>query len=211
MKVTALEQATYERAHAEGDRAKLLEAARRFLLQKVGLAPEQPYAPPSAGYFCSKEGIEPDLDFLPAADLERIAEDLIDEYAELEHLADAKIVFLWKREGGKHLDQPKLGCCTKASGMVKHFAQADWVIWLAADHLMWAYFTRRQVEAALYHELLHAGEKTDEKGETRPSVEGHDAEMFCKEIERYGLWRQDLQLASRAFAGAQLPLFEREA
>ena len=169
---------------------------------KVDMDPDKPYGAPIAG-----------VDFLPAPDLERIADHLIDECKELEHLVDlrdeGKLAYLWKQKGGSAGGKAKLGTCTKASGLVGHYSQAIWVIWLAADWCNIFPLTRRQVEAALYHELLHAGQKEDDNGIAIPKVEPHDCEMFGAEVRRYGLWKEDLKLIARAFE-TQLPLFERE-
>ncbi len=166
---------------------------------KVDMDPDRLYGAPAVG------GVE----YLPAPDLTHIAERLIDECSELEHLRelndDGKLAFLWKQKGGTATGKAKLGACTKASGLVAHYSNAVWVIWLAADWCNRYNLTRRQVEAALYHELLHAGEKEDENGIVSPKVEPHDCEMFVREVERYGFWREDLQLARRAFE--QLSMF----
>ncbi len=54
---------------------------------------------------------EDELDFLPAPDVEVIAARLIRDCEELAHLANDRISYLWKREGGKTDGQPTLGKC----------------------------------------------------------------------------------------------------
>ena len=118
------------------------------------------------------------------------------------HLRDREVVYLWKASGGKANGKLVLGKCQKATGLVAHFSKADWVVWLAADHGRDLGLTRWQVEAGLYHELLHAG--ADEVG--TPTLYPHDAEMFRAEIEQYGLWKSDLRFVADSFQGV-LPMF----
>jgi len=117
------------------------------------------------------------------------------------------VIFLWKREGGAEHDRARLGQCQKAGGLLKYFALVPWVIWVAADHCETHQLTRHQIEALVFHELLHAGEAEDKEGNKKAKVIGHDAEMFASEITRYGLWKTDLRMVARAFE--QVPMFEQ--
>ena len=119
------------------------------------------------------------------------------------HLRDREVVYLWKASGGKANGKLVLGKCQKAAGLVAHFSKADWVVWLSADHGRDLGLTRWQVEAALYHELLHAGQNEQTM---EPAVYPHDAEMFRAEIEQYGLWKSDLRFVADCFQGV-LPMF----
>jgi len=166
------------------------------------------YNAPSGGFFRDPEDQDAELDFLPAPDLERIGSDLIGAYDELEHLARYRIVYLWKAKGGKSQGKEKLGFCQKASGLAGYLSEATWIVWLAADNVNAYQMTRRQVEALTYHELSHAGEELTDEGETKAMVNAHDWEGFNHEIERYGLWQDDLKLAEKAFR--QLPLFDAD-
>jgi len=196
-------RAWLDAGHGSDRQRGILETVRFFLRDNPGRAPGDPYPAPSGMQFLF-EGEK--LDYLPAPDLEAIADGLIGELGDFEHLRDKRVLYLWKREGGKRHGQPVLGKCAKPSGFAKHYTAAAWIIWIASDWVNFFHLTRHQVEAALYHELLHAGEEIDADGNKTPVVFGHDAEMFAAEVRRYGLWKEDLRLVSDAFK--QLPLFD---
>lgn len=146
------------------------------------------------------------VDFIDAPDIEAIATSLIGAYAEFEHLVDTNIGYAWKRKGGESVGKAVFGKCVKTSGLVRHFSEQTFVVWLAADHCReWA-FTNRQLEALIYHELSHAGEETDKNGDTKAVLVAHDVEAFGREIERYGLWTEDLKQIKPFFDAAQLNL-----
>lgn len=144
-------------------------------------------------------------DFLPALDLEHVAAMLIERHeAKFNHTRDLKIVFLWKRSGGLVKGKAKLGECQKPSGLLRFLSdKADFVIWLAADHL--AGFEPEQVEAALFHEMCHVGVDEDDE----PQLWPHDVEMFADEVQVYGLWKADLVSAATQLRQAKLPGFRK--
>ena len=108
--------------------------------------------------------------------------------------------WIWKATGGKKGGQSTLGKCVVASGLVEFFGGCDWIIWLGADNCRLAEFGDYQIEALLYHELLHC--ELAEKGDTEiPAVRGHDFEGFGREIERYGFWRDSMERAKQAVQG----------
>lgn len=139
--------------------------------------------------------------FIEQAELSQLGRDLIFRHPELAFLAEWKVTFLWKAEGGDSKGRATLGKCTVPKSLLKHFSKADWVIWLAADHCGRAEFTDRQVEALLYHELLHCrlgGQFGD-----MPATRGHDAEIFYGEVRRYGLWEDGLESLHAVLAAAK--------
>lgn len=160
------------------------------------------WEPPAGMDPDDEDDLWPKLDFLPADDVRRLAERLIEQNESFRHLRDMRLEYRWKREGGKSKGKATLGKCIKATGLLRHFTQFDFVIWLAADHARDAFMTYRQVEALVFHELCHAGR--DEQG--RPSVEAHDFEGFGKELQVYGAWTSDLRIAERAFQQLRLDL-----
>jgi hypothetical protein len=194
----------------EPTRAQRLSDSMRLVMHdRYELDPQEVYRPPMDKRFSLPGGEE--LDYLPAPDLQRIAGYLIGECSELEHLTRQSVIYLWKRKGGTYQGQGVMGKCVKMSGLGKYFSEAIWVVWLAADHLVDLEITRRQVEALLHHELLHAGEsEPDDDGTTKPVVEGHDFDGFGLNVQRFGTWFAPLQLAAKAFVegGKQLALFE---
>ena len=171
----------------------------------TGDNPPELYPVPETARFKSRPDLaDPDLDFIPAPDVERIAAALIAADAgRFWHLTGAfplRVAYRWKREGGADGGRATLGKCVKAAPLVKHFGEIDFVIWLAADHLLVSGFTRYQVEALVFHELLHTARVSG-----KPKTVPHDAELFVAEVERYGLWKTDLDHVGRAVRQLQLP------
>ncbi len=148
-----------------------------------------------------------DSDFLASDALQEIGDELIERYPELEHLRGVRIGYCWKRAGGETNGKATLGKCTKPSGLLLFYAHLDFVIWCAADHCRDWSFTNRQLEALLYHELSHAGIDIDKQGLPKYVVRPHDVEMFTGELDRYGLWRDDLVRAKHSFDQVTLPGF----
>jgi hypothetical protein len=140
-----------------------------------------------------------DAEFLQSPALTLLAADIIDEFPEFEDLQNIRITYDFKKKGGRTGGADKIGQCTKASGLLAAHGDAQFYIWLAADHVAGYAFDFDQVRAALYHELAHiryqekdgaeAGDEPD--GEWR--IVAHDFEGFTGEMERYGLWRSDLR------------------
>lgn len=141
--------------------------------------------------------------FLEARELEDVADELISRWPELRWLSGHTLRIVWKRKGGTSSGNIALGKTGPATGLIGYFSKADWVMWIAADHAREQKLTAFQIEALVYHEMLHcAVEGEDEK----PSARGHDAELFTDEIRRYGAWRENLQRAAAVFQ-APLPGF----
>lgn len=176
--------------------AELQNMMRQAMGNRADMDGALRYGAPGSGYFVYGEE---HLDFLPAPDLAIIAGRLIEQYDELYHLDGTQIIYLWKAKGGVNKGSANLGYCQKTSGLVKYFASVPWVIWLAADHVFSYDMTRRQVEALLYHELLHAGEEENEDGNKKVTVIGHDFEGFANEVKRYGDWHSGLTLCKKAW------------
>lgn len=135
-----------------------------------------------------------DGEFTPAPDLERIATDLLSRHALI--ATDYRLIYLWKDKGGKSKGRATLGKCTKPSGLLAHFADTDFVIWLAADHLRSNAATHREVEAVVFHELQHVGEtEADEEKGTEPdaAIVGHEFEGFFAELREYGTTVRDMR------------------
>lgn len=153
------------------------------------------------------EGVfrDDDADYIVADDLRELATELLGrEELHLAHLHGVPIAYLWRRAGGKAKGKAVLGKCQKPSGLLLYFSEQTFVIWLAADHLRSLQFTRRQIEALLYHELLQAG--VDEEG--KPCLNWFDFDGFRLEVEHYGEWSHDLMQMGDTVR--QLPLFEGE-
>jgi len=172
-------------------------------MEPVDLAQERWWKLPAA----IPEEDDFDSDFMASDELDEIGMKLIERYPELEHLTGVRIGYCWKKSGGETNGKATLGKCTKPSGLLLFYAHLDFVIWCAADHCAEWSFTNRQLEALLYHELSHAGIEVDKQGMLKYVVRPHDVEAFTGEVDRYGLWRDDLTRAKLSFDQAALPGF----
>ena len=128
-------------------------------------------------------------DFLPAPQLAEIGRRLIRERDKFIALRSCTITWLWRREGGKSQGKATLAKATPAPKLWRHQVTIDATIWLAADHGRAHRLTYRQVEACLYHELLHLTPKEDGSLGTI----GHEIEAFATELECYGFWNSGLR------------------
>ena len=176
----------------------------------------------------AEELFDNDSKYMAAPDLERIAALLLKDdlgVGHFAHLKGVRVVYLWKRAGRARNGRFVYGKCSKPSGLLQHFAEADFVIWLAADHLRDMQMkvrdtvvasveltrtiigaTHWQVEALLSHELEHIGTEETDDGVDKLVLKPHDLEIFRAEIERYGPWQADIIEAARSFK--QMPLWE---
>ena len=140
-----------------------------------------------------------DADFLLGKDLEVIGTALIEgAINRISELAEARIVYLWKRKGS---ESPRriLGKCQRPTGLLEYFSGADFVIWLAVNNCQG--LTKWQIEAIVHHELHHAGWV-----DGGPVMVPHDCECFVADIQRYGLWKSDLEKVAEASVKAvQIP------
>lgn len=170
------------------------------------MSPEDgPVKIPEDHCFIDEEGNE--TDFLMAQGLRGMAVQLINRHeTRFSHLAAAQFCVLWKRSGGEKAGKATLGQTQRAGGLVRFFAETEFVIWLAADHLRTLEVTRQQLEALLFHELCHIA-WDPQRGRRR--LVGHDFQGFLTEVKEYGAWISDLEAAAKVMQ--QLPLFRKKA
>lgn len=149
-----------------------------------------------------------DGDFLEDALLERMlkAERERDEFADV---AAVTIGIRWKRIGGKERGNLRLAQISKASPILHHLTDLDFVVWVAADHLrrqteVAGMVFARLVEAILYHELCHLAYEPEDGV---VSLKGHDFEGFIQEIQTHGLWKEELTRVKNTMQ--QLNMFEK--
>lgn len=147
-------------------------------------------------------------DFISAVDLTDLYEQIVSEHSTLDHLNQLEVAILWKKSGGKKGGHPVFGKTQKRSGLVSAFTSADFIVWLAADHVLEAEYTDRQITALLHHELMHISyedpaDGTD--GARKYVLVGHDYELFAEELRIYGAWEEMLKEAAAAFK--QAPMF----
>jgi hypothetical protein len=145
---------------------------------------------------------EAEDEFISAPDLKKIFNQLVKRYADFDHLnpditdSQFTVTLFWKRKGGDSGGQAVFGKCIRPTQLLKHYVQTNYVIWIAADNTR-GRFNQRQMQALLFHEMLHTS--VGEKGE--PATTGHDFEGFVREIEEFGTWRKDIEPLAMAFAG----------
>ena len=152
--------------------------------------------------FIDEEGNE--TEFLMAQGLRGICVELINRHeTRFSHLATAQFCVLWKRSGGEKAGKATLGQTQRAGGLVRFFAETEFVIWVAADHCRTLEVTRQQLEALLFHELCHIA-WDPQRG--RRMLVGHDFQGFLAEVKEYGAWISDLEAVAKVMQ--QLPLFK---
>jgi hypothetical protein len=188
---------------ADGDSTLTGDAVDRFLSGEeredgrrltLGGDPDALYRVPSDAAFDGG-------DFIPDPRLDELGQALRERW----HLPpEPVVIYRWKRKGGQHQGAAVAGFCAKLSGLAKHFGEADFCIWLGADHIRESGHTAFQVEALIFHELHHINVEEDDKGEIKFTVRHHDAEIFLEEIRAYGLWREEHRRAKDAIE--QIPL-----
>lgn len=147
-------------------------------------------------------------EFMRADDLAATYEQIIHQHSSLDHLHPLEVVVLWRKSGGKKGGRPIFGKTSKRSGLVAAFTSADFIVWLAADHVLAAEYSDRQITALLHHELMHISYEDppdDQEGARKYVLVGHDFELFADELRIYGAWEEMLQEAAEAFK--QAPLF----
>jgi hypothetical protein len=153
----------------------MTKATKKELI--LGGDPNTPFVTPTDAEF----GPE---DWLEAPALAKIGAALIEKRVCFDSLREIPIAYLWKRKAS---EKPRrlLGKCQRPSGLLAYFSRFDFVVWLGANNCQG--MTNWQIEALVFHELKHAFVKDGE-----PVSIPHDWEGFAEEIQRYGLWMQDM-------------------
>lgn len=141
------------------------------------------------------------VSWLPAQGCQKIAEALIQKLPCFDSLKDTAITYLWKKKGSTS-PALLLGKCQRTSGLLKYFCTSEFVVWFSANNCAYLQFTTWQMEALIYHELRHARMEGN-----HAVIVPHDWEGFAGEIERYGIWKRDIESIVIASArAAQMPL-----
>ena len=146
-------------------------------------------------------------EYLPAPALKEIAEDLLSSNPPFADFQNISIDYLWKKEGGTSKGKAALAKIMKVSGVWTHYTDAEFIIWIAADHLLRRFegtpqAPRRAVEALLFGQLsyLFYDPEKDEASLTGPDFIG-----FYHELARYSDEILDLRKVKETVQ--QLPLF----
>lgn len=161
------------------------------------------YPVPSADVFEDNEGNP--LEFIPGADIQAMAAHVFKKHETIfKHILSFNLQFRWRAKGGKDQGRPRLGRCQKTAGLLREFSGADFVVMLSADNCGAYKMTFGQVEALVFHELLHI----DATEAYKPRIEPHDFEGFVAELQHYGAWKSDLKAVEAVLA--QPSLFDQE-
>jgi hypothetical protein len=158
--------------------------------------PDAKFPVPVEGDFIIEEE---ERDFLRHQELARIGEALIERRGAFSDLKNCRVIFLFKKEGGKSKGTLTLGRCLKPSGLLSYFSRTDFIIWAAADHCRLYQFTYWQIEALLFHELKHAVVERKADEDRKLSLKPHDWEGFVDEIRFYGAWRSSIERLREVF------------
>lgn len=106
----------------------------------------------------------------------------MDELAQLRE-SDVSIVYLGSDDARKKNGKLTLGQCEKVGDKWKWSVPADFTITVFEPNV--EEFNDRQLEALIFHELLHVGVEDDEHDHLY--VRPHDTEDFSAVIKRYGV------------------------
>lgn len=148
-------------------------------------------------------------EFTESTALEALAETLIERHRL--YAGECAVKYFWRDKGGKSKGRPVLGKVVKLSGLTRHGLEADFAVWIAADHCREVGLTHRQMEACLLNKLLQIAEtEPPEDGADdfvpEPTLKGPDFEGFTLEYEIYGAWSKDLREIERAVQQMRLDL-----
>lgn len=201
----ATAEARPRRAEREDERLSVAGEMVHLIRQKTPLLsyPRRAYPVPVTEDFEDSIGVR--QPFISAIDLGHIGRALIEMYPELELLNMVGWEFLWQQTGSTAGGMKQWGHAKKADDLLRWYAGGiKWTFWLAADAFRLLGASVAQIEAAVWHELLHAGVNKRGKPTNRP----HDFEGFTSEVQRYGLWTGGLRRLGIVLPDApvQLPL-----
>lgn len=122
-----------------------------------------------------------------------------------EELTNATIALAWALAWKADVDgRCTIGKCRKASDLDRELVKIDFVILLSAE--FWRAAKEPQRIALLDHELHHATVRLDRDGEPVRDERGrvcyrmrkHDIEEFSGVVQRYGLYKRDLETFAAA-------------
>jgi hypothetical protein len=122
------------------------------------------------------------------------------------HLEGWKIIYLFK-EKMKTRDRTTLGKASKADPKLTLFTDAAFV--MEINWQTWVIAKPFERVALIDHELSHYGiDEDEESGELTPVILSHDLEEFRAIVDRWGLWRPDVELFAASCAQYELELQE---
>ncbi len=139
---------------------------------------------------------------------------MLDDLVERFHdeVSDARIALAWNTSWKPDADgNVTLGKCKKASDLDRELAPWDFVILLRREWFENISVTNDQRRALIDHELCHCTLKLDKNSEPVEDSRGrkvyrmrkHDLEEFSQIVERYGLYKRDLEHFAAALRRSQ--------
>ncbi|HEY7030075.1 MAG TPA: putative metallopeptidase [Thermomicrobiales bacterium] len=140
--------------------------------------------------------------FTGAAEVEKIATDLIRKVPQHKPLADVRVEYVFRAEATRSKGKLVLGKARLVSGLNAFLAgQIDgafFVVEVARN--TWDRLTPSQRRALVDHELMHFIVDEDADGNYRLALRGHDLEEFADVIKRHGFWRSEVAVFSDVVA-----------
>lgn len=143
-------------------------------------------------------------EYLEAPELEAIGKALIDGDFELGALVNREVLYFWKHTSGTSRGKGIMGRLEVPGQLFRKYKPASYVLWISADRVRKENYTPMQMQAQVYHLLLHAEIKMNGKaGLTGPTILA-----FPEEIEKFGAWQNDLRKGERAMDASRQLTFE---
>jgi hypothetical protein len=179
------------------------EQTTRTLAWDATRDPDDRATIPAGSRFVGRDGRQ--SDFIDGPDIRDIAESLIERREEFAFLADVLIRYRWRRKAQGRAGKATLGYCQRLAGQLRdEMGGGEFQVVLNAEHCRDFALTNWQLEALVAHELMHIAPPDPDDPASAPSLVGHDAELFAREIDLYGLWTLDLRRVAPAFEQARL-------
>jgi len=126
----------------------------------------------------------------------RVAEEVYEVAAKLitnvhDHLAEAKIVYLFRDDEWKSKGKIVLGKAYKVPEQWSYLSGYDLLV--VINERAWSVLSDRQKTALIDHELCHFEKDIDESGNPKWRMVNHDVEEFTGVVRRHGLWSPDVE------------------
>lgn len=148
-------------------------------------------------------------EWMPAPEVEAIAESLIEEVDRHRDLGKARIEYVFIDPTPKSKGRMVWGRARKITGLSAHLAAATrplrfrepapfFVVEIAHD--VWSTLDERQRRALVDHELCHLWVDETDDGELVLGTAGHDVEEFRGVIARHGLWNRSTEAFARGLS-----------
>jgi hypothetical protein len=119
------------------------------------------------------------------------AEALIEEFHPM--LEQARICFVFRKEGQKVKYQSVLGGVSKVPAKEQVVLEYDYMVWISKED--WEKITHAERRALIDHQLSHMW-----RGDSGWTIVGHDVEEFQQVIERHGMWNSALKRVDTSLA-----------